>query len=95
MAKDQFAQNMATQPAFSWTATAGTITTTGLYTAPQASAVATVTATAGAVTGTATATTTNAAPQIAQCGHGAAQSRDRHHRGAFRPGHATTAVSRT
>ena len=52
VARDQFNQNMATQPAFSWTATAGTITTTGLYTAPQASAVATVTATAGAVTGT-------------------------------------------
>ena len=64
VAKDQFAQNMAAQPAFSWTATAGTITTAGLYTAPQASAVATVTATAGAVTGNATATITNTAPQM-------------------------------
>src|SRR5271157_1703864 len=54
VAQDQFAQNMATQPAFTWTATVGTITTAGFYTAPQFSAIAPVTATAGTVTGTAT-----------------------------------------
>src|SRR5271157_3581361 len=64
VAQDQFAQNMAAQPAFTWTATVGTITTAGFYTAPQASAVATVTAFAGSLTGTATATTTNEAPQV-------------------------------
>ena len=45
-----------TQPTFTWSATAGTITAAGLFTAPGSGTAATVTAQSGSVTGTATVT---------------------------------------
>jgi subtilase family serine protease len=52
-AKDQFGMPLTTQPAFVWTTTVGTITSSGLLTAPGATATGTVTATSGAFKGTA------------------------------------------
>jgi len=46
-AKDQFGTALATQPSFTWAATAGTITTGGLFTAPTTTGSVTVTATSG------------------------------------------------
>ena len=50
---DQFRRAMTTQPTFTWHANAGTIATTGLYTAPSSGTAATVTAQSGSVTGSA------------------------------------------
>ena len=52
---DQFGNVLTTQPTFAWAIAAGvgSIGTSGLYTAPAGSGVATVTATSGSVTGTA------------------------------------------
>jgi hypothetical protein len=55
-ALDQFAQPMANQQAFTWTATSGTISTFGLFTAPNTGTVCTVTVKSGAMTGTAAVT---------------------------------------
>jgi hypothetical protein len=48
---DQFGQNMLTQPAFTWSANAGSINFAGLYTAPMTASSAMVTAASGAVSG--------------------------------------------
>ncbi len=55
-ALDQFHQPMANQPAFTWSASAGTVSTAGLFTAPSSAGSCTVTAKSGSVTGTATVT---------------------------------------
>jgi len=56
-ASDQFRRLMSTQPTFAWSASGGTITASGLFTAPSDVAGAcTVTAKSGSVTGTATVT---------------------------------------
>ena len=60
-AQDQFGQALASQPSFTWSATAGSITLGGLYTAPSAPGTAQVSASSGAassggVTGTAAVT---------------------------------------
>jgi hypothetical protein len=64
-AYDQFGKVMAVQPALTWTATLGTITTGGLFTAPNASAFATITCRSGTISGTATVNITNRAPTVA------------------------------
>jgi hypothetical protein len=53
---DQFGGPMASQPAFSWTAGAGSIAPDGLFTAPESDGAVTVTAEAGGVTSAATLT---------------------------------------
>ena len=53
-AVDQFGVAMASQPAFTWKTTAGTITASGLFTAPNTAGSATITATAGALQATTT-----------------------------------------
>ena len=54
-AKDQFGVNLTAQPSFTWTLTAGggSLSSTGLYTAPGTGTLATVTATSGSVSGNA------------------------------------------
>ena len=65
-AKDQFGTALAVQPTFTWATTAGTISTTGLLTAPDTSAAdATVTASSGTVSGTATFSATAQPPTVA------------------------------
>ena len=61
---DQFGSAMSLGTT-TWSATAGSITSGGLFTAPYASAAVTVTATSGSVSGTTVATVTNAAPTVA------------------------------
>jgi pectin methylesterase-like acyl-CoA thioesterase len=56
VANDQFGNPLASQPTFTWTASTGSITSSGLYTAPIADAAATITAKSGSISGTATAT---------------------------------------
>ena len=59
-AEDQFGAALALQPTFAWAATAGTISTAGLLTAPDTPAAnATVTASSGTVSGTATFSAAN------------------------------------
>ena len=53
---DQFGKAMATPPTFTWSATAGTITAAGVFTAPGSGASSTVSAKNGSVTGTAAVT---------------------------------------
>jgi hypothetical protein len=53
-AMDQFGKAMAAQPTFTWKASSGTITSTGLYKAPSAAGSGTVTVTYGSFTATAT-----------------------------------------
>ncbi len=62
---DQFGKILATQPTFTWQATAGTITPAGLFTAPAITASAKVNAFAGGVIGTANVTDINHAPTVA------------------------------
>jgi fibronectin-binding autotransporter adhesin len=64
---DQFGTSMASQPAFTWAKASGigSVSGTGLYTAPAAAGTATVQATSGSVNGTAAVTVTNAAPTVA------------------------------
>ena len=57
---DQFGNVLAAQPTFSWSASTGSINTTGLFTAPAAIGSVTVTAHAGSLSGTATVTVKNA-----------------------------------
>jgi FKBP-type peptidyl-prolyl cis-trans isomerase 2/regulation of enolase protein 1 (concanavalin A-like superfamily) len=54
-ATDQFGMNVVTQPSFTWamTAGAGSVSPSGLYTAPGSGTLATVSATAGPVSGSA------------------------------------------
>jgi hypothetical protein len=67
-ALDQFGQAMATQPSFSWSlgiSSIGTVSSTGLYTAPIASTgSATINATSSAMSGSATVTVTLPGPTI-------------------------------
>jgi len=58
-AKDQFGNALATQPSFTWAATAGTITASGLFTAPKTTGSVTVTATSGSFKGSAGVNVTN------------------------------------
>ena len=58
-AKDQFGNALATQPSFTWVATAGTITTGGLFTAPKTTGNVTVTATSGSFKSSASVNVTN------------------------------------
>ena len=62
--KDQFGNALATQPSFTWVATAGTITPGGLFTAPKTTGSVTVTATSGSFKSSATVTTRYAAPTV-------------------------------
>jgi hypothetical protein len=55
---DQFGVAMARQPAFAWSAGAGTIAAGGLFTAPASPGAVTITATSGSVQGKAQATVT-------------------------------------
>ncbi len=69
-ALDQFGQALATQPEFTWSidsgGVGGTVTATGLYTAPAASVGSdTVRATSNSVSGTAAVTVSRAAPNSA------------------------------
>jgi aryl-phospho-beta-D-glucosidase BglC (GH1 family) len=57
-ADDQFGNALATQPAFTWSASSGTVSTAGLYTAAATAGSATVQAASGAVSGTANVTIT-------------------------------------
>jgi hypothetical protein len=57
-AYDQFGDALNSQPTFTWTATGGSISKTGLYTAPRRIGTYTVTASAGGVKGTAKVTVT-------------------------------------
>jgi hypothetical protein len=50
---DQFHNALATQPAFTWSASTGTISTAGLYTAPSSAGTATVTAKSGTLSASA------------------------------------------
>jgi hypothetical protein len=52
-ANDQFGAALATQPTFTWSATVGQITTTGLFTAPSLTTTGTITATSGTIKGSA------------------------------------------
>ncbi len=60
-ARDQFGQQMAPQPAFTWSTTAGTVSTSGFFTAPSNGA----TATAGSVAGQTKVYPTSALPTVA------------------------------
>ena len=65
-AKDQFGAALATQPSFTWTASAGTISASGLLTAPDTSvANGTVTAGSSGINGSTTFTVTNQPPTVA------------------------------
>jgi hypothetical protein len=61
-AQDQFGRAMATQPSFTWSVDSGgvggTVSSSGLYTAPSSTGSATVRATAGSMSGTASVTVT-------------------------------------
>jgi aryl-phospho-beta-D-glucosidase BglC (GH1 family) len=58
-AKDQFGNPLSTSPGFTWSATAGTITQGGLYTAPSGPGTAQVTASSGGMSGQATISITS------------------------------------
>jgi hypothetical protein len=58
---DQFGNAMASQPSFTWTASRGTISSTGLFTAPNTAGSVTVSAAASGRTGSATATVASSA----------------------------------
>ena len=65
-AEDQFGAALAVQPSFTWAATVGTISASGLLTAPDTSVNSgTVTATSGGLSGSAAFTVTNQAPTVA------------------------------
>jgi O-glycosyl hydrolase len=57
-AKDQFGVVLSSQPALTWSASCGTVDSSGLYTAPFASGNFQIAASSGAVNGTATASVT-------------------------------------
>jgi hypothetical protein len=56
VALDQFGQNMAPQPSFTWTSSSGVVTSAGLFTAPPTAGGVTVHATSGSVSGSASVT---------------------------------------
>jgi hypothetical protein len=59
-AKDQFGVALTSQPTFTWTTSGvGSVSSTGLYTAPGSTGSATVTATSGSVSGNASLTVSN------------------------------------
>ena len=63
---DQFSKAMSSAPVFAWSATSGTITSAGLFTAPVSGGSCTVAATSGSVKGMATVSApVNAAPSVA------------------------------
>ncbi len=62
---DQFGDAVAPSPTFTWSATNGTIDSTGLYTAPIGSSTDTVSAAVGSVSNSATVTVLNNGPTIA------------------------------
>jgi autotransporter-associated beta strand protein len=64
---DQFGTQIASQPAFTWSAVEGTITSTGFYTAPADSVIDTITATTtnASLTGTTEITVMNDSPVVA------------------------------
>jgi len=62
---DQFDDAMTAQPTFAWATTVGSISSAGLFTAPQTSATGTVTATAGLISDSSDVTVTNHAPTVA------------------------------
>ena len=64
LGNDQFGEPLAAKPSFAWSATAGVVAASGLYTAPTTDAVVVVTAASGAVSGTGTVNVTGL-PQIA------------------------------
>jgi hypothetical protein len=64
-ARDQFGQAMLDQPALSWSATAGTVTSSGVFTAPIDGTIARVSAAAGSVVGGATVYPASALPTVA------------------------------
>ncbi len=65
-ALDQFGNALASQSAFTWSATAGTVTPTGVYTAPSASGTAQVLASSGGVSGASSINITVPNPVAAQ-----------------------------
>ncbi|MGN6369692.1 MAG: PKD domain-containing protein, partial [Phycisphaerae bacterium] len=67
VAKDQFGDPLAAQPAFTWTKTGGigTLDAAGLFTAPYATGTATIQVASGGVSSTASITINNAVPTIA------------------------------
>jgi len=74
-ARDQFATNLSTQPTFTWTASGGSISASGLYTAgATAGGPYTVTAQSGAVSGTASVTVGSAVVYQINCGSTSAAS---------------------
>jgi hypothetical protein len=56
LALDQFGQALANQPVFAWSASAGTVSGSGMFTAAGTAGTCTVTAASGSLTGTATVT---------------------------------------
>ena len=56
---DQFGNTMATPPSFAWSASAGTITSAGVFTAPTMAGNSTVTAAAGGIQGSTTVAVVN------------------------------------
>ncbi len=56
VAKDQFGNAMVPQPTFTWTATGGTVNSTGLYSAGTSAGTFAVTASSGAISGSAAVT---------------------------------------
>jgi hypothetical protein len=64
-AYDQFGNGLSTQPTFTWAATRGLVSSSGLYTAPATAGSDTVTAANSAVLGTANITVTNSPPTVA------------------------------
>ena len=69
-AYDQFNNTMATQPTFTWAVTSGggTVSSTGLFTAPSAAGTSVVTASSATVSGSATVTVSNLAAGCVQSG---------------------------
>ncbi len=64
-ALDQFGNALATQPTFTWVATVGSITDSGVYTAPDVSTNATIQAQAGSIMGAAVVQVINSPPTVA------------------------------
>jgi hypothetical protein len=63
-ALDQFGVALTSQPAWIWTSTSGSISSSGLFTAASVPGTATITAKSGSISGTASVTVTNSAPTI-------------------------------
>jgi len=59
---DQFKQAMATPPTFTWSASSGTISSAGLFTAPNSAGTDSIAAKSGSITGSSSVTVTAPAP---------------------------------